>query len=159
MNESPPPLPQKDSFKRLLPGMIIANLVGAGLFLGVAQLLAFYKGPNENSLAVPSLFLVPFVAGLTAAFCWRRLKRSIGNSALDALWTSLLGVAGAAVFMGEGVVCLVIAFPAVYGMIFLGLLAGRVCFKSDHTNLQLGLFPIFALFTAHDAFHRADAPA
>lgn len=162
MNEQappPPPLPARGASKRLWLGMVVANLVGGGLFLGVTQLLAFYKGPHEDWLAVPSLCLVPFVAGLAAAYCWQPLNRSTGTSALDALWTTLLGVAGAAIFLREGAVCLVMAFPALYVMIFAGNLVGRACFRKDRNNLQLAIFPLCALLTVNDAFHRSDESA
>ena len=161
MSAEPPPLPPQPSSKTvpLIIGMAVANLVGGGLFFGVTKLRDVYQGGHENWLAVPSLFLIPFVVGLTAAWCWRRLDRGFGISALDSLWTALMGVAASAIFLGEGIVCLAMAFPIVYVMIYAGVLAGRYWFKPRNGVLRLAIFPFFFLLTVGDVFSRRDQVA
>lgn len=156
MNAEPPPLPPpRKVWPTLLIGMIVANLVAGGLFLGVTKLSEIYNRPKDW-VAVPSFFLVPLVAGLAAAWCWRRLNRSIAISFLDSLWTSLLGLAAAAIFLREGVVCLVMAFPLIYIMIATGVLIGHFWFKPRSNTLQLAIFPLLIFLTTGDAFYRSD---
>jgi len=149
----PPPLPPENPRATLLIGMGLANLVGGALCFGVVKLAEIYKGPNEGLFVWPSLFLLPLMVGLIAAWFYRRLNRSAGVTFLDALWVSLVGVGGAAILMHEGIVCLVIVYPALYALILTGLLLGRIWFKPDYTKLQLCIFPLLLLLTVTDAFY------
>ena len=155
MSEDPAPPPPASRLWPLLAGMLAANLVAAALFFGVKALLAS-SGQNEKMLAVPSLCLVPLVAGFVAAWFWRRLTPTIGDCLVHSLTTTLLGLAGAAVVIHEGVVCLVIAAPALYVMILAGALLGRIWFRPNDTRLRLSIVPLLALLTAGEAFQRTD---
>jgi hypothetical protein len=132
--------------------MAVANIVGGALCFGVAKLSEIYKGPNEGWFMWPSFFLLPMLVGLIAAWFYARLNRSLAITFLDALWVSLVGVAAAAVVLREGVVCLVIVFPALYLLILTGLLIGRIWFRWNYTRLQLSIFPLLALLVLTDTF-------
>ena len=133
--------------------MLVANLVGDVLLFGVAVLVAQFKGDTQGVLAVPSFLLLPFIVGLVAAWFYRRLDRSIGITFLDALWVSLVGVAAAAIVLREGVVCLIIVFPALYLLVVAGLLVGRLWFRPNYSMLQLTIFPLLLLVTVTDALY------
>lgn len=144
---------------RLLPltiGMIAANVVSAALFFGVKLLLDHFHESDARGLAVPSLALVPIVGGLVAAWCWRRLRPTLGDCLIHSLTTTLLGLAGAAIIVREGAVCLVIAAPALYVMILCGTLLGRIWFRPGDTRLRLSVIPLLALLTAGEAVQRTD---
>jgi hypothetical protein len=152
MTEPPlPPPPNK--ITTLLLGMGVANLVGGLLCFGLTKLSQMYKGPNEGWLIWPNIFLLPLLVGLIAAWFYRRLNRGLGITFLDALWVSLVGVGAAAIVLREGVVCLIIAFPAFYLLILTGLLIGRIWFRWNYTRLQLSIFPLLVLLTVSDAFY------
>ena len=150
---SSPPLPPQNRLVTLLIGMGVANLVGGVLCFGVTKLSEIYKGPNEGWFIWPSFFLLPLLVGLIAAWFYRRLNRGLGITFLDALWVSLVGVGAAAIVLREGVVCLVIVFPALYVLILTGLLLGRIWFRWNYTRLQLSIFPLLVLLTVTDAFY------
>jgi hypothetical protein len=130
-----------------------ANLAGGALCFGVTKLNALYHGPNEGWFIFPSFVLLPLIVGLVAAWFYRRLNRSLGITFLDALWVSLVGIAAAAIVLREGVVCLIIVFPALYVLVLTGLLLGRIWFRWNYTRLQLSLVPLLALVTVTDAFY------
>lgn len=153
MTEPPPPLDPQNRLMTLLIGMVVANLAGGVLLFGVPKLSETYKGPNEGFFMIPSFFLLPLMVGLIAAWFYRRLDRGVGITFLDALWVSLLGLGAAAIVLREGVVCLVIVFPALYMLILTGLLSGRVWFRWNYTRLQLSVFPLLVLLTVTDAFY------
>jgi hypothetical protein len=148
----PPPLRPHDRLVTLLIGIGVANLVGGGLCFGITKLSEVYKGPNEGWLIWPSFFLLPLLMGLIAAWFYRHLNRGVGITFLDALWVSLVGVGAAAIVLREGVVCLIIAFPALYVLILTGLLIGRIWFRWNYTRLQLSVFPLLVLLTVTDTF-------
>ncbi len=149
----PPPLPPQNRAGTLLIGMAMANLVGGVLCFGVTKLIEINHGSNKELFIFPSFFLLPLIVGLVAAWFYRRLNRSLGITFLNALWVSLVGVGAAAIVLREGVVCLVIVFPALYGFVLTGLLVGRLCFKPDYSKLQLSIFPLLVLLTVTDAFY------
>jgi hypothetical protein len=136
----------------LLVGMGVANLVGGLLCFGVTKLMRICGGPNEALIFYPSFFLLPLLIGLIATWFYRRLNRSLGITFLDALWVSLVAVGAAAIVLREGVVCLVIVFPLLYGLVLTGLLLGRIWFRPDYSKLQLSVFPLLLLLIVTDAF-------
>ena len=148
-----PPFPPQNRLVILLIGMVVANLVGGAVCFGVTKLSQFFNGSNEGWLIWPSFFLLPLLVGLVAAWFYRRLNRGVGITFLDALWVSLVGVGAAAIVLREGVVCLVIAFPALYILILTGLFIGRIWFRWNYTSLQLSVFPLLVLLTVTDAFY------
>ena len=146
------PLPPQNRLATLLIGMGVANVVGGALCFGVTKLSQFFTGSSEGWLIWPSFFLLPLIVGLVAAWFYRRLNRGLGITFLDALWVSLVGIGAAAIVLREGVVCLVIVFPALYVLVLTGLLLGRIWFRWNYTTLQLSLFPVLVLLLLVDAF-------
>ncbi len=121
--------------------------------------MVVYKDSPASVLAVPNLFLVPFIGGLVAAWFWRNLNRSVAVSLLDALWTSLFGLLAAAVVLREGAVCLVMAFPALYGMIYGGILVGHWLFRwRKGARLQLSIIPLLVLLAVAESFYASHSP-
>lgn len=135
--------------------MVVANLVGGALCFGVAKVFEIYRRSDAGWFVYPSFFLLPLLVGLIAAWCYRRLDRGLGITFLDALWVSLVGVGAAAVVLREGVVCLIIVFPALYGLVLTGLLLGRIWFRPDYSKLQLSIFPLVLLLIAADVLSSA----
>jgi hypothetical protein len=154
-----PPLPTQNRLATLLIGMAVANLVGAALLFGVTTLVSHYKDQAGAVLIYPSFILLPLIVGVVAAWFWRRLNRSLALNTLDALWTSLMALAAAWIFLREGVVCLVIVFPMLYALVLTGVIIGRLCFKANYTKLQLTIVPLLVLLTVTDAFYSADQRA
>ncbi|HSV64126.1 MAG TPA: hypothetical protein VLH83_12345 [Chthoniobacterales bacterium] len=140
--------------------MAIANAVGGVLLFAITLFVGAYRNSDVSTVVMwPSFFLIPFLVGLVAAWCWRRLNRTLGWSFLDALWVSLLGLAAAAVILREGVVCLVIVFPALYVFVLCGVLLGRIWFRPNYSNLQLTIFPLLALLTLGESIYHSERPA
>jgi hypothetical protein len=158
--DEPPPLPPRRPIGLLILGVVIANAVGGAVLFAVTLFVGAYKNNDISTLVMwPSFFLIPFLVGLVAAWCWRRLSRTLGWSFLDALWVSLLGLAAAAVILREGVVCLVIVFPALYIFILCGILLGRIWFRPNYTKLQLTVFPLLALMTLGESVYHSEQQA
>jgi hypothetical protein len=160
MMDVPPPLPPTRPIWRLMLGMAIANAAGGALLFAVTLFAGAYKNNDISTLVMwPSFFLIPFLVGLVAAWFWRGLNRTLGWSFLDALWVSLLGLAAAAIILREGVVCLVIVFPALYLFILCGILLGRIWFRPNYTKLQLTVFPLLALMTLGESVYHSEHQA
>jgi len=125
-----------------------------------ALLLADYLDSHiAGDLTLPSFFLVPFLGGVLAAFFWRPLRPTIGQCALMTLLITLIGIAGSAVVLHEGVVCLLIVSPLLYAFILTGALLGRLWFRRDPSLLRLSILPLLALVTLAEPFTRSSRDA
>jgi len=153
--ESSPPLPPARPIVHLILGIVIGNAVGGLLLLAVWFCASELEKASEP-LIWPSFFLIPFVVGLTAAWFWRRLNRTLAWSFLDSLWVALAGIGTAALILREGIVCLVIVFPALYVFVLCGILLGRVWFRPDYSKLRLTLFPLLVLATLGESLYHGE---
>lgn len=139
------PLAVGSRWRRLLLGWLAGNACGAVLtFLAIAVLREFDEAPLAAGI-YPSLALVPVAMGLTAMWVWRRLDLGLGATALHALTCTVLGLAGAFLFFGEGWICLIIASPLLYSGVLAGALLGRLWFRRGSGWLRVSVFPALAV--------------
>lgn len=139
---------------RLVLGMIVGNLGGAAVFK-LAYVFAESLGRHAAELvAQPSVFLIPFLIGLVAAWVWKPLELRAGTTALHSVSCTALGLAGAYVFWGEGIICLLMAAPILYLGVFTGALVGRVWFRGKKDRLNLCLLPLVMVAVAAEPMTR-----
>ena len=144
----------------MILGTLVANAIGGGLLFVVTWFVGAYRNHDAATfVAWPSFSLIPFIVGLLAAWFWRRLKRTIAWCFLDGLCVSMVGLAAAAIILREGVVCLVIVFPALYVFVVTGILLGRLWFRPNYSKLQLTVFPLLALLTAGEMIYHSEEQA
>jgi hypothetical protein len=136
----------------LLAGGLAGDVAMAALYLGLVKLAKATPSAASGGMfwliAIPSLLLIPMTGGVVAAYVWRRLELSRWGIVLHSLWMPMLGVAGASLFLGEGVVCLIIVFPLLWVSILAGASIGRVWFDVNRSYLNLCIFPLLALLAA-----------
>jgi hypothetical protein len=156
---SDPPLPSSPVPPRRGSRWFIGILVGdiaIGLLFGLIAWMQAKVNFLGSVVGGPSFFLVPPLGGLIASYIWRHLKPTIGATALNTLWMTLLGLVVAAIFFSEGVICLLILSPIFYAMIFVGALLGRIWFKVDANKLFVSIFPLLAVIALGEPFARID---
>ena len=160
METPTPPPPPRNVVSMMIVGTLVANAIGGLLLAGITWLVRVYPGSEVTTLvAWPSFFLLPFIVGLVAAWFWRRIDRTIGWTALDALLVTMVALGAAAIVMREGIVCLVIVSPALYVFILCGLLLGRVWFQPNYSKLRLTIFPLLALLTLGESVYHSEEQA
>lgn len=138
----------------ILLGVLVANAIGGVLLAAVNWFVRAHTHDDVATFVVwPSFIFLPFSIGLVASWFWRRLQRTIAWSLLDALCVALAGVAASVVVLREGVVCLVILFPALYIFVLCGVLLGRIWFRQDYSKLRLTVFPLLGLLTFAEALY------
>jgi hypothetical protein len=130
--------------KRLLLGMLAGNGVAVLLFALVFA-AASVLPDAAVIIGLPSLFLVPFCIGLSAAWVWRTLDLGIWAALLHSLSCTLLGLCIALAVFREGAICLIILSPLLFGGISAGALAGRLWFRRDRNRVYLCLAPVLML--------------
>jgi len=132
-------------------GLLTANAVAAAL-IGLGFWLNHINGAAAGILISSDFLLVPLVMGLITAFFWRGLALTTTEYFLYSLLNSGLGMVSAGVFMGEGIICLVIVSPLLICFVFLGALGGRWLFRFSNNRLNLSLVPLALTFLALDVF-------
>ena len=131
-------------------GLGAAGAAAAGL-IGLGSWLAGVNGAAASVLISSDFLLVPVVMGLIGAFFWKDLGLTTIQYFLYSLLTSALGLVVAGVFMGEGVICLVIVSPLLLCFTFLGALGGRWLFGRFDNRVNLSLVPLALALVALDA--------
>ncbi len=121
-----------------------------GFFSGRAQWL--YNGSI--------LLLMPVVQGFVAALLLGRVKRtwSSGGATVILIW--LVDCAAAIIFMHEGAICLVMAFPLLWTMIGVAYVFGRYVARwRKGTTASVSLIPLALLVTVGETLGpKPDAP-
>jgi hypothetical protein len=159
MNRVPPVIgTQSTRFRliRLWSGILIGNLAAAGLFFAVQRWVAYMNIPMGALLAVPNILLVPAFGGLVASWIWRKLHLTILGNLIHSVSMTAVGIIGAAVFLGEGAVCLVIATPALYVTLLTGILLGRLLFMPRDNGVRLVMLPLLAFLAHAETQFRSD---
>lgn len=129
----------------LLLGMVVGNGCGALLVsLAMTAWDIFGESPAAAMIG-PSLTLVPITVGVAAMWVWRKLDLGIAAVALHALFCTAIGIAGAYLFLHEGVICLIIVSPLLYGGVLAGAILGRFWFARTDGWLQVSVLPVLAL--------------
>ena len=142
-------------------GFAAACALGGAGAVGVRILYRFIPlngraGEMAIAAAISSLFLVPFAMGITAAWFWAPLRLTIGQTLLHSLTCTVLGGTCAAVFLGEGSICLIIGSPLIYICIAGGALFGRTLFRKRRDGPYLLIFPALLLAIAGEPQLRRD---
>lgn len=151
MNNVEEPSPSS-ALIRIWLGIFVGLLATAVLYLGLTWVAS--SSGEWRSLVLPSYLLVPMVGGVIASYIWRTASPSIGLTALNTLAMTLLGLGGAAYFLREGIICLLIVSPLFYVMLLTGALLGRIWFRN-----HLSIVPICILLAAAEPFTRAPSEA
>jgi len=105
---------------------------------------------------VPSLLLVSVFDGLVASWFWRRLDLTVGVRLGHSFTMTLVGIAGAAVFLGQDAVYLVVAAPGLNNMLMTNSLLGRLLFRPRDIGLRLVMLPLLGVLAHAGAQFRVD---
>jgi uncharacterized protein YndB with AHSA1/START domain len=157
--------------RAVLLGMVASNALAAALMALAKALVAV--SPNTSGVLVAALFLaIPLLMGLLCARLWRPAGRGAGAYALWTVANTALSLAVSALFVQEGVVCLIIVAPLVYTFMFAGALIGLYLFPPDLYGdegegtprqpprmLRASIVPVLLVLLAADCLapHRHDA--
>lgn len=124
--------------------------------VGASKALAVYLKGEDSTLSGVFVFsnfiIVPFLMGLISAYYWRDLNmktsRYLGWSAVN----TLIAIVLSAIFVREGVICLLIVSPLIFGFIVAGALIGRVVYRQKSNTINVSLFGALLLIFAIDQF-------
>ena len=126
----------------IMKGFILSNVFAFSI-IGITR----YLKPDPNVLVYAEFVIVPLLMGIISAWCWKDLGVKSRVLVLLSCLNGLIGVLLSAVFLGEGVICLLIVSPLIFAFIITGVFIGRAMFKKRNQNLNVSIVSLlFILF-------------
>jgi len=139
----------------VIRGMIAANAIGL-LLVAISKWIIDYternRLPDVGGIFVFSDFIiVPVLMGVTCAFFWRNSQLTGKQYTWNAVICGLYGILLSAIVLREGVICLIIVSPLIFGFIIGGVSIGRYLFKKKNNTLNVSFVSILFLFLVSDS--------
>jgi hypothetical protein len=106
---------------QILKGFIISNFFAVGL-IGISKYL-FSKG-GQPTFIFSEFVIIPILMGMICAWFWKDLNLPGRKKSLYACINIFLALAFSYIFLGEGVICLIIVSPLIFGFLMLGVFVG-----------------------------------
>ena len=137
----PKPKPKPIKLWDAFLGIVNANVLAA-LLMSAVQAIA--GGADAGFYGTAATVLIPLLMGFIAGATWRKLVLTSGQTALLSFFNFVVGCAAAWFFVKEGVVCLVMASPLVFCLIWGGTALGvSVCRpKTGNKPLAVSVVPV-----------------
>jgi hypothetical protein len=138
----------KKVFTPLLNGYLVSNAV-AFVIIGISKYLS---GPSGSGVLIYSEFvLIPFLMGIIGAWFWRDDAISGKRLILRSLINCMIAVVLSFLFLGEGVICLVIVSPLLWTFTVAGCFAGRAMFRRNNQTLNVSVVALLAVLFVIDS--------
>ncbi|MGZ3833865.1 MAG: SRPBCC family protein [Mucilaginibacter sp.] len=119
-------------------GYLASNLVGMAIIAANKYLL---QSPNSagGTFIFSEFVIIPMLMGIIAAWFWRPLELTGRAAAGKSVINACLGIFLSSIFMGEGVVCLIIVSPLVLAFVMGGTFIGRAMFGRNNQKLNVSI--------------------
>lgn len=131
----------------LLKGFAMSNL----LALLMVGLIKYTLLPDNGALVFSIFVIVPILMGMVSAWFWIKLelrsKHIVGYSILNGLLAILLSY----IFLGEGVICLLIVSPLIFAFITSGAFLGQRMFRKNNQRLNVSVCSLLFLVFVVDS--------
>ena len=129
-----------------LQGYVVSNFIILAI-IGISKYTALLE--NDNVIVFSEFVILPVLMGIIAAWFWRDLslkgKSLIGRAVLNGLFAILLSY----IFLGEGMICLLIVSPLIFAFVIAGTFAGKHMFQRNNRNLNVSVVSLlFIIFIA-----------
>lgn len=135
---------------------ILKGIVYSNIFAVVAFAIAYLLMNSGNSatgvISSAEFILVPFGMGVIAMWFWRRNPELLSARPMLVLINTAIAIMLSAFFMGEGVICLIIVSPLLFGFMFFGVLFGNYIFNDDKKTLRVSAISLYLILFFVDIF-------
>lgn len=105
---------------------------------------------NDDSKVIfwAEFIVIPILMGIISAWCWRHDENVRGwKLATYSFYNIGITIILSSVFLGEGVICLIIVSPLLYVFVLMGAFAGWAMFKRKNNTLSVSIVTaLIALF-------------
>jgi hypothetical protein len=130
--------------KDIWKGIFFSNIF-ALVCLGITTILLRISTGNSGTLVLSEFVLLPLIMGIINAIFWRTLKFSIEECLIYGAVNIIISLILSALFMGEGIICLLIVSPLIFMFLMLGIFLGRYMFKNKKNKLNISVLTSFTV--------------
>jgi hypothetical protein len=140
------------SFDPKLMGFVMSNLLA---FATIGLSVLFFKENSGSGILIFSEFIIiPILMGMVCAWYWLKADFNGKSWTVSVCNNSLLSIALSAVFLHEGVICLLIVSPLILCFMLVGTSIGKAIFKRNNQNLNVSVFALLALIFVTDSLSK-----
>ncbi len=126
----------------IMKGFILSNVFAFSI-IGITRFLK----PDPGVLVYAEFVIVPLLMGIICAWCWKGLEIKRIQLTFFSCINGTLAIFLSAVFLKEGIICLLIVSPLIFAFIITGVFIGRAMFKKSNQNLNVSVVSLlFILF-------------
>jgi hypothetical protein len=134
---------------QVFSGFLFPQLLGILLIWLTDQLISRSPG-KTGEIALSVFVIIPLLMGMLSAFCWRKLGTSPFNPIGWSIGNTAAAIGVSAVWMREGVICLIIVSPLLLTFMLAGTMLGCRLFEKPN-RLSACLIPTLLLIWIADA--------
>ena len=146
-----PANPQSITKKQIIKGIIYSNLFAVACFALAYWIMNWNEGVGFV-LSFSEFVLVPIAMGVIAMKFWITPNTRLLPLFPYALINSIIAIAFSALFMGEGIICILIVSPLVLAFMWIGVIIGKHIMPRDKSTLKISTALVFVVLFAYDTF-------
>jgi uncharacterized protein YndB with AHSA1/START domain len=137
-----------NKIRPLYKGYIVSNLTALAIIGCSKYILGPHVWVNSATPIIYSEFvIIPFLMGIVLSWYLRNTVTGSRQLTGYSLFNSLIAIALSFIFLGEGMICLVIVSPLLIAFVISGAFAGRAMFRKNNQTLNASIFAmLFAMF-------------
>lgn len=134
----------------------IKGILYSNAFALVAFYLAYYVSnwsiDAGGVLIISEFVLVPIAMGIIAMKQWINVTKRILSLIPMIFLNTIIALLLSAIFMGEGIICLIVVSPLILVFMWAGVFTGKNLYKDHNRTLKTSTFMIFILLFLYDTF-------
>ncbi|MCS3556444.1 MULTISPECIES: hypothetical protein [unclassified Sphingobacterium] len=137
---------------RIASGILLANLFA----MTVIGLQSAFGHEDAGILIFSEFVIIPMLMGIISTWYWKNLNLKGKQITGYSIISGIIAIALSYFFLNEGVICLLIVSPLIFGFIISGAFIGRAMFKRNNQKLNVSLISILILIFIVDSISDHD---
>src|SRR5580704_2037984 len=105
-------------------GYVIPDLVGVGIIAADKYWIARHFYEYSGTLVFSEFIIIPMLIGIMSAWFWRGLEMSGRRATSNTILNTFVAIIMSMAFLQEGVICLLIVSPLLFGFMIAGVSLG-----------------------------------
>lgn len=126
----------------ILKGIALSNAFAFAAF-ALAYVTTYLSEDAGGVLSFAEFVLVPIGMGIISMQIWSKTGKRITALLVYALLNTVIALGLSALFMGEGVICLIIVSPLIFAFMWVGMLIAKYLLKRDRQRARISTIVVF----------------
>lgn len=138
----------KKVFTAKVKGYLVSNAIGIAI-IGITKYLMDQDGPPI--IIFSEFVIIPLLMGIISAWFWQELHLNSRKLLLYSIYNTFLAIFLSYIFLGEGIICLIIVSPLIFCFVIAGAFIGRNLYKRNNDKLNVSVVLALAFIFIGDA--------